>query len=126
MNLTINKSQVVKAGILYLLHIKLEDKDLVKVGVTCRDKIEDRVEEILRAIFVKYRYYPFCYPKRFRRVESVYDKEAQLHKLLEEYKYKTGYKFSGCTEFFDIPLDEAVAKYEELLDEDKSNDSSNS
>jgi len=121
-NLTISKSQVVKTGILYLLHIKLEDKDLVKVGVTCRDKIEDRVEEILRAIFVKYRYYPFCYPKRFRKIESVYDKEAQLHKLLEEYKYETNCKFSGCTEFFDIPLDEAVAKYEELLNEAKNND----
>jgi len=119
MKLAINTGRVVKEGILYLLCIRLEDKDLVKVGVTCRGTIEDRVEEILRGIFTKYRYYPYCYPKRFRKVSKVYSKEARLHKLLAEYKYTTEHSFGGHTEFFEIPIDEVVKHYERIIDEDK-------
>ena len=38
-------------GIVYILLIKLEDKDLVKIGVTGRAKVEDRVIEILLGIY---------------------------------------------------------------------------
>ncbi len=63
MKLRMNTSKVRDAGILYVLVIELEDKELVKVGVTCRDKVEDRVAEILVSIWKRYRIFPRCKPK---------------------------------------------------------------
>lgn len=103
------------SGILYLVHFKLDDKDLVKIGVTSRN-IEDRVSEILVSIFKKYREFPYCRPKRFRKTGNVYEKEALLHEHFKEYNYKPNKKFSGSTEFFDIPLEEVVEVYEKLLE----------
>ena len=102
-------------GILYIVHFRLDEKDLVKIGVTSR-AIEDRVSEILISIFKKYREFPYCRPKRFRKTGNVYEKEAVLHKYFAEFNYKPEKVFSGSTEFFDIPLDEAVRAYENLLD----------
>jgi hypothetical protein len=59
------------SGILYVLIIRLEDKELIKIGVTQRDKVEDRVAEILISIWKRYRIFPECYPKRFRKVSYV-------------------------------------------------------
>lgn len=103
-------------GILYVLLFRLEDKELVKIGVTSREGIEDRVSEILVSIFKKYREFPYCRPKRFRRTEKVFEKERFLHKYFENRRYTTAKKFNGCTEFFEAPLDEVVKVYEDLLD----------
>ena len=115
MKLSISKDIVRKDGILYVLCIKLEGKDLVKVGVTCRNKVEDRVCEILTSIHSRYRIFPETYVKRYRKTSDVYSKEAEMHKLLDEYSYKTEHTFGGCTEMFDVDLDLVVELYEELL-----------
>lgn len=117
MNLKVNKANPdieEDAGILYLVHFKLDDKDLVKIGVTSRN-IEDRVSEILVSIFKSYREFPYCRPKRFRKTGQVYEKEAILHKHFKEYNYTPQNKFGGSTEFFDVPLDVVVLAYENLL-----------
>jgi hypothetical protein len=101
-------------GILYLVLFELEGRPLVKIGVTARN-IEDRVSEILVSIFKKYREFPYCKPKRFRKTDNVYGKEAILHNYFKDFQYCTEQKFSGSTEFFDIPLDTAVEVYERLL-----------
>jgi len=101
-------------GILYLVHFRLDDKDLVKIGVTART-VEERVSEILVSIFKRYREFPYCRPKRFRETGNVYEKEALLHRHFKEYSYKPSKVFSGSTEFFDIPLDKVVVAYENLL-----------
>jgi hypothetical protein len=101
-------------GILYIVYFELEEKQLVKIGVTTRN-IEDRVSEILVSIFKKYREFPYCRPKRFRKTGNVYEKEAQLHQYFKQYSYEPKNKFSGSTEFFDVPLDEVVEVYEQLL-----------
>lgn len=101
-------------GILYVVHFELEDKSLVKIGVTART-IEERVSEILVSIFKKYREFPYCRPKRFRKTGDVYEKEAQLHAYFREYSYTPNKKFSGSTEFFDVSLDDVVKVYEDLL-----------
>ena len=102
-------------GILYVVHFELEGKSLVKIGVTARS-IEERVSEILVSIFKIYREFPYCRPKRFRKTSEVYEKEARLHKYFDTYRYVTQHPFSGSTEFFDVPLDEVVNIYEQLLD----------
>ena len=101
-------------GILYLVYFELDGKQLVKIGVTART-IEERVSEILISIFKKYREFPYCRPKRFRKTGNVYEKEAQLHAYFKEYSYEPANKFSGSTEFFDIDLDKVVEVYENLL-----------
>lgn len=106
-------------GILYILLIRLEDKDLVKIGISGRKKIEDRVLEITLSIFKSYRFFPFVYPKRFRKTANKTEKEALLHKYFEDYRYTTEHKWGGCTEVFDIELAIVVEAYEKLLKEGK-------
>lgn len=101
-------------GILYLVLFQLEGKQLIKIGVTTRS-IEERISEILVSMFKVYREFPYCRPKRFRQTANVFEKEAILHTYFKDYKYPPGKIFSGCTEFFDIPLDVAVTAYEQLL-----------
>jgi hypothetical protein len=117
-------------GILYLVLFELDGKSLVKIGVTTR-AIEDRVSEILVSIFKVYREFPYCRPKRFRKTTNIFEKETLLHNYFREYCYKPEKTFSGSSEFFDIPLDEAVIAYEHLmaggsLDESGLRDVSNS
>tara|TARA_B110000908_G_scaffold166475_1_gene217679 strand:- start:247 stop:621 length:375 start_codon:yes stop_codon:yes gene_type:complete len=104
-----------EVGILYLVCFNLEGKDLVKIGVTTR-KIEDRVSEILVSIFKKYREFPYCRPKRFKKTCDIFEKESVLHEHFKEYRYITKNKFSGSTEFFDVPLHEVIEAYENLLE----------
>jgi len=102
------------SGILYVVLFEMDGKSLVKIGVTNR-RIEDRVSEILVDIFKKYREFPYCRPKRFRTTDNIYKKEKLLHKYFKEYEYRPKKKFSGSTEFFDVPLDDVVRVYEDLL-----------
>ena len=104
-----------KEGILYLLDIEVDGKRVVKIGVTCRPKIEDRVCEILTSHFHAYRFFNYCRPKRFRKVENPYDKEAQLLKYFKDRKYESEKIFSGCQELVEVDLDEAVEVYERLV-----------
>ena len=110
----VTKNKPDKVNILYVVLFELEGKSLVKIGVTSRN-IEDRVSEILVSIFKKYRMFPYCRPKRFKKTAMAYEKEAVLHEYFKEYSYKTENKFSGSTEFFDVPLELVVNAYEELL-----------
>ena len=103
-------------GILYIVLFTLDNKQLVKIGVTSRT-IEDRISEILLSIFKAYREFPYCRPKRFRKTNNTYSKESTLHKHFADRQYVPSKKFSGSTEFFDVPLDEVVGVYEELLNE---------
>ena len=99
---------------MYVLEFELEGQTLVKIGITSRN-IEDRVSEILVSIFHKYRMFPYCRPKRFRKVKNNKECETILHKWFEKDRYITEHKFSGSTEFFAIKLEDAVSAYENLL-----------
>lgn len=101
-----NRNEKGVSGIVYILQIRLEDRDLVKIGLTTRLKIEDRVGEILVGIFHQYRHFPYCYPKRFQRTTDIYEKEAALHYHFSECRYKPFSFFGGCTEFFEIADEE--------------------
>lgn len=110
----VTKNKPDEVNILYVVVFELEGKSLVKIGVTSRN-IEDRVTEILTGIFKKYREFPYCRPKRFRKTDKAYEKEAILHKQFAEYSYTPEHKFGGSTEFFDVSLELVVSAYEELL-----------
>ena len=103
------------SGILYILYIKIGEEDVVKIGVTKR-KIEERVVEILSSFFLSYRYFPWCYPKRFKKTTNVYAKESMMHQYYKEYSYKTEKRFGGSTEFFiGIEEEELLRTYDKVI-----------
>lgn len=108
------------AGILYILIMKIDDMTVYKVGVTKR-KVEERVCEILTSFFITYRFFPYCYPKRFKTVDAVYNKEAEMHRLLKEYSHSFDKPFSGSTEFFTgLELEELLKIYEGVINDERS------
>lgn len=111
---TTKETKTSTKGILYLLVISIDEKDVIKIGVTNRDKIEDRVCEILVSIFKSYRFFPMLYPKRFSKVDNNYEKEQKLLSYLSEYKYESKAKFGGSTELVDMDLDIVVDLYDKL------------
>jgi hypothetical protein len=116
MKLTVSTKNVKDhVGIVYLLQIRLEEKELVKIGVTSRDKIEDRVCEILTGIWKKYRIFPECYVKRYRKTDRIFEKESYLHRQFREHRYIPEHVFSGSTELFLVPIEDVVVAYDELL-----------
>lgn len=88
------------SGKLYVMRFWLDDEEIVyKVGVTTR-KPEDRLMDILLSYYKGNRYVPRCDIKRFRTVDDVFGKEAILLASLQEFRYNSEKKFSGCTEMF--------------------------
>lgn len=102
-------------GIVYILQIRLEERELIKIGVTTRERIEERVCEILAAIWKRYRVFPECKVKRFRKTVDIYEKESYLHGQFKEFKYSTLHKFGGSTEMFQTDIEDVVAAYDELI-----------
>lgn len=108
-------------SILYLLDMELDGKKVRKIGITSK-KIEDRLTGIATSVFSKHRYFPYIYPKRFRKVDNALAKEQKILKYMEEYKWASEKEFGGYTEMLDVELDvlvdvyEKVVRGEELLD----------
>ena len=108
-------------GILYILELDVDGKRVVKVGLTRRDNICERVCEITTSYFQQYRYFPYVRPKRFRHVANVYAKEQYILKYFRDKKYKSEKKFSGCEELLDVDVEQVVQVYEQLIEEDYAN-----
>lgn len=116
MRLVVKHNKAPKEGLLYILQFNIDGRLVVKIGITTRSDISERVCEILTAMFKCYRRFWYCYPKRFRKVTDPYDKEQVLLKWFADRKADLGVKFAGSSEFVDVPLEEVVAAYEWLLD----------
>lgn len=112
------KKMVEDEGILYILIFKIDGEKVFKVGMTKR-KLEDRVSEILTSFYHKFRYYPYMRPKRFKKVSSVFAKEALMHKALKEFKYVPDHVFSGSTETFSGIEEQLVLDMYDRVLEDK-------
>lgn len=108
-------------GVLYVLDIDVDNRPIVKIGVTTR-KVEDRIVEILTSYWKQYRVFPRCYPKRFKKTVKIYTKEQQLLKYFSDRKYESEKKFSGCQELLDVPLEEVINVYEKVIKEELIDD----
>ena len=126
------------SGIVYLLDIEVDGKQVTKIGMSKRE-ITDRVPEILVAYFKVYRYFPYCKPMKFTKTLDPLAKEQILLEYFKEYKYESLLPFSGCQELVDVDVrliklaykkvlaDQPLPVIEELrkeLDELQSNDAS--
>ena len=91
-------------GILYLIEMDVDGKRVVKIGLTRRPTIDDRLAEIALAHFKAYRQINYMRPKRFRKTSNVLQKEQLL------------LAFGGHSELVDVDIMEVVQKYEEIID----------
>ena len=103
-------------GILYLIEMDVDGKRVVKIGLTRRPTIDDRLAEIAIAHFKAYRQINYMRPKRFRKTSNVLQKEQLLLGYFADRKYESALHFSGCTELVDVDIMEVVQKYEEIID----------
>ena len=125
-------------GIVYLLDIEVDGRQVTKIGMSKR-LVEERVVEILTSYWKSYRYFPYCKPMKFTKTLDPLAKEQILLEYFKEYKYESLLKFGGCQELVDVevPLiklaykkvlaDQPLPVIEELrkeLDELQSNDAS--
>lgn len=113
--LKIDRKQIAEdEGIVYLLEMTIEGDKYVKVGVTTRD-IEVRMCELAVSCWKQYRYMPHIYSKRHRKTQHIYEKEAEILKILEEYRAEPDKKVQGHTELHRVDLECAVMVYESVL-----------
>ncbi len=108
-----------KKGRLYLMEITLPSKMVVvKVGVASGENSTSRMMQIVESIYQKFRKTPMIYIKRDREVtdDMIFKYEGILHKFFSGYRYETKHKWSGCTEAFVVPLEDAVQAYEAVIE----------
>lgn len=109
------------SGILYVLAFTIDDVSVVKIGVTCRPRVEERVCEILTSIWKRYRVFPELYVKRFKKVPDVYLKEKQLLTQFAELAYTPQHIFTGSTELVTATLEEVTEAYDNLTADIEAN-----
>ena len=106
-------------GILYVLELEVDGKVVVKVGLTRRSDVCDRICEITTSYFHSYRYFPWVRPKKYSTVKNVYAKEQYILGYFRDRKYESAKKFSGCEELLDVDVLEVVELYNQLVEEDR-------
>lgn len=91
------------SNLVYILKVQLATGQvLYKIGVSKEKRHMDRMMEVLKDFFIKYRYVPFTSMKRFRVFPDAYEVERLLHKKYKHCNYTFDKKFCGSTEFFVI------------------------
>ena len=121
MKLVISKDGLKDVGIVYVLEITLDTGPVVKIGMTNRKVVDDRVMEILSAMNKKYRYYPRCYVARFTTVNNPLAMEQELHKHFKEYSIELEHSFGGSSEFFQVDVKLVKEIYDEMVKDRKAN-----
>lgn len=99
---------------LYLLEIGIDDKVILKIGITSKN-VKERMIGIASSAFSKYRYMPYIKPKRYRKVDNTRVKEQKILNYCKEYAYTAEHLFGGCTELLDMDLDLLVKVYEDVV-----------
>lgn len=106
-----------KDAMVYLIKMVLDcGKTVVKIGITTRKSIHDRLMENVLAFFMTYRYIPRTSVKKFSRTPYYTEVEAYLHRTYKEKQTVFEKQFQGWTEYFDVEdIDELVATYEMVM-----------
>ena len=122
-NMKNKKSSVDKdANLVYILKVQLATGQvLYKIGVSKEKRHMDRMMEVLKDFFIKYRYVPFTSMKRFRVFPDAYEVERIMHQQYKEYRYTFDKKFCGSTEFFTIENESELLEFYEKLHCNKEN-----
>ena len=109
----------IKKQRLYLMEIVLPSGiTVVKVGKASGNSSVNRMMQIVESIYNKFRKTPMIYIKRDQEVpiDMVFKYETILHQFFQNYQYQTKQKWSGCTEAFCVPLDDALIAFNLVCD----------
>lgn len=104
---------------LYLLSIELPSGlTVVKIGKASGGSSKARMMQICESIYDKFRVTPKISVKLDREVpeDMVFKWETILHSYFSDYKYETTHKWSGYSESFLIPLDDAKQAFMAVID----------
>ena len=90
----------------------------VKIGVASGESSVDRMFQVNRDYFMKYRTCFSCKISRDRVVpaDECFKMESILHKFFSNYNYTPKIKFDGSTELFTIPIEDAIQAYELVIE----------
>jgi hypothetical protein len=101
----------------YLLDITFASgMKCIKIGKSSGKSSLDRMLQIQRDYYNKYRVTFICNIKRDRPVDDAFKVESELHKFFQDYKYTPKVPFDGSTELFCIPIEAATEVYEYILE----------
>jgi hypothetical protein len=94
-------------GKLYVIKMFLPDETIVyKIGMTkTTDRVTDRMMEILKSWFTRYRFVPYCELKLNKETSVPKELESHIHKILKVKRFIPTEKVDGGTEMF-INIDE--------------------
>ena len=101
----------------YIIKQKLYDTNeyIFKVGKSSGKSSIDRLMQLIRSHFMKYRYTPFATIKRDRATNNAFAIETQLHHEFKQYQYYHDKKVDGANEWFYIREDILLRRFDELL-----------
>ena len=106
------------SGTVYILEIELEDVVAYKIGVTTKT-VAKRALQIIEGVYKAYGYFPRVKVLKSDKTLNHFKVETRLHRLFEAQRFNTLLEFTGSTEMFvGVKLDDVVAAYEKLLEED--------
>lgn len=93
-------------GRIYVIKMVLPDETIVhKIGITKSDRVVDRMVEVLRSWFTKYRFVPYTELRLNQECPDPQKLEKHMHAILEPNRFIPDHKVDGGTEMF-VDLDE--------------------
>ena len=116
--LTVGEKTPGKKHRLYLMKFIFDDcpMPVFKIGKSSGDDSIERLQQVTRDHYMKFRYFPQSSIKRDRPAENAFELEAMLHRAFKMCKYIPMRKFDGCTEMFIVPEDVAIKTFEMAMD----------
>lgn len=109
-------------GRLYVIKIITDNGPIYKIGMCRNSRSTDRMMEILRSWFVKFRYVPRSELKLDKETGHPRELEYHIHKILKHKKYEPEYKVEGHTEMFhDIDENKVIRFIKQCRDEEFEN-----
>lgn len=106
-------------GRIYVIRMELPDGYIVhKIGMCNSNRSVDRMLEILRSWFMRFRFIPYCELKLDMECNCPKELEAHIHKILGHQQFHPHMKVDGGCEMF-IGIDEfRVLHYLRTFNED--------
>ena len=106
-------------GRIYVIKMELPDGIVVhKIGMCNSDRTIDRMLELLRAWFMRYRYVPYTEQRLDMMTNYPKELEAHIHKILAHKRFIPHMKVEGGTEMFTGIDEMRVLHYLRTFNED--------
>ena len=105
-------------GTVYVLAMKVDGVEVYKVGCTGNINVRKRILQIIDSYEQANGVYPECKVVHTVKASNYYQVESKVHKMLEEYSWDSGSRWSGHTEIVKCELAIIVDKIQEAMVDD--------